>query len=94
MSTEDGWGDGEANRDGAGVKALVPHRDREIGRAEGKRARKMNGVSPAELMRCRKRTGGPPDSRDKYYQRVGSRKCWRFFQASTVSVVCGCGRWN
>jgi len=57
MSHEGGWSDSEADRGGSGVKALVPHRDREICRAERKRTGEMNGVSPAELMSCCKRTG-------------------------------------
>ena len=61
MSHGGGWSDSEADRSGASVKALVPHRDREIGRAERKRTGEMNGVSPAELMRCCKRTGRPLD---------------------------------
>ena len=51
MSHEGGRGDSEADRSSAGVKALVPHRDREICRAECKRTGEMNCVGPAELMR-------------------------------------------
>jgi hypothetical protein len=45
MSRKSGWGDSETGRRGAGVKALVPHRDREIGRAER---------STRRLSRCRR----------------------------------------
>ena len=61
MSPEGGWSDSEADRSGAGEKALVPHRDREICGAECKRTGEMNGVRPAELMCCCKRTGSPLD---------------------------------
>lgn len=61
MSRKDGWSDSEADRSGAGVKALVPHRDGEICRAECKRTGEMHRISPAELMRCCKRTGSSLD---------------------------------
>jgi hypothetical protein len=61
MSAKGGWCDGQADRSGAGVKALVPDRDREICRAECECAGEMHGVGPAELMsRCR-RAGSPLD---------------------------------
>ena len=50
--------DSETGGDGTGVKALVPHRHREVRRAERKRTGKVNGVSPAELMRQREQTSG------------------------------------
>ena len=61
MSREDGWGDSEADRSGAGVKTLVPHRDCEICQAECKRTGEMHRVSPAELMSCCKQTGSSLD---------------------------------
>lgn len=61
MSPEGGWSDSEADRRSAGVKALVPDRDREIFGAECKRARKVNGISSAELMGDCKRAGNPLD---------------------------------
>jgi hypothetical protein len=56
MSREAGRSDTKADRSGAGVKALVPHRDCEICRAECKRTGEMYRVSPAELMSCCKQT--------------------------------------
>ena len=57
MSSEGGRSDGEADRSGAGVKALVPDHDREICRAECECAGEMHGVGPAELMSGCKRAG-------------------------------------
>lgn len=62
-SSESGGSDGEADRDGTGVKALVPHRDRQVRVAEHQRAGEMDGVSASEPMRCCKRTGGLLDAR-------------------------------
>ena len=61
MSPEGGWSNGEADRSGAGMKALVPDRHREICRAEYKRTGEMHGVGPAELMSLCKRTGSTLD---------------------------------
>jgi hypothetical protein len=61
MSHEGGWSDSEADRSGASVKALVPHRDCEICRAECKRTGEMYRVSPAELMSYCKRAGSSLD---------------------------------
>jgi hypothetical protein len=61
LSRERGWSDSEADRSGAGVKALVPDRNREICRAECECAGEMHGVGPAELMSRCKRPGSQLD---------------------------------
>ena len=61
ISPESRWSDSEADRSGAGVEPLVPYCDREICGAERERTGEVNGVSPAQLMGCGKRTGSLRD---------------------------------
>ena len=61
MLREAGRSDSEADCSGAGVKALVPHRDRKVSGAERKCTGEMNGVSPAKLMSGCERTGDTLD---------------------------------
>jgi hypothetical protein len=56
ISREGGWSDRKADRSGAGMKAPVPHRDRESCRADRERTGEMHRVTTAEMMSCCKRT--------------------------------------
>ncbi len=59
QSPQGGWSDTEADRSGAGVEAVIPHRDREICGADRESAGEMNGVRPTKPMSRRERPGGP-----------------------------------